>query len=127
MEVQVRTVDDELLYFSSIKEVLINCGNFAKISWFVGDNQFRFRAKTKRAIWGELSENKLCRLSLTYSVETDLDRIFWVNQLTLSPIIGKLTMDLMDKKITPKEFDAQNYESLICEILTTEEFMAKYC
>ena len=124
MEYQTCTMNGSIQRFNTFKQAYESWNknkNIFKISY----NTERWVVKTKKDIWSESSEEKLCELNEYYKNTLDKNEIFWVNQSTSpdSDVLENIRYKLHTKQITREEYDKLYYLYCIRSIVSNTEFV----
>jgi hypothetical protein len=121
LDVQARS-SSQITHYESVKDAYnawIRDSTIWKISW----KNHRFRPKLKNDTWHDLSEQKLCELSLAYATASE-NQLFWVDQAVIPPNID----DLFNRKksMSDAEYDDLYMKECIIEVITDNEFQKRY-
>lgn len=98
-----------------------------KLSWSdpATGKDLRFRVKTRQERWSEPSEEKLGQLCPSYRFATPSE-VFWINQTLIAPNYDALKEQLLAGEITEKRYEILIAMDCNVEILTDEQFRARY-
>ncbi len=123
MEVQTRSYDSTLSYFSTIREAYDawkKDKNIWKISWNTDvendtTDRHRFIIKIRSDIWDIVTEQILDKMCPQYELSGSKS-VFFIEEPLISP-------NMIDKH----QFNIMNKTPSIRQVLTEEEFIQKYC